>query len=101
MILKKDDRIFGCIIGLIAPILGMILLKVYEFKGYSVGTVVDFILHKDIGHQMLSAGLSVSLLLNALFFTIYINTGKDRTATGIFITTVVYGVIILLLKTFS
>jgi hypothetical protein len=101
MILKKDNRIFGCVIGLIAPIVGMILLKTYEFKGYSVGDVVDFILHRDIGHQVLSAGLSISLLLNALFFTIYINTNRDRTATGIFITTVVYGVIILLLKTFS
>ena len=101
MILKKDNRIFGCVIGLIAPIVGMILLKTYEFKGYSISEVVDFILHRDIGHQVLSAGLSVSLLLNALFFTIYSNTNRDKTATGIFITTVVYGVVILLLKTFS
>jgi hypothetical protein len=33
-------------------------------------------------------------------FTIYINTNKDNTAKGIFITTLIYGLIVLSIKTF-
>ena len=101
MIFKKDNFLYGCILGLLAPVIGLLFLKYHEFDGYSFGDIFYFLLHKDMSHQVLSAGLSVSLLLNALFFTIYINTNKDHTAKGIFITTLVYGVIILLLKTFG
>jgi hypothetical protein len=44
--------------------------------------------------------LSLSLLLNAAIFTLYINAEKDHTAKGIFVTTLVYGLIILSIKTF-
>jgi ABC-type uncharacterized transport system permease subunit len=52
------------------------------------------------GYRTLSAGLSLSLLLNALFFTIFINRRKDQTAKGIFITTLFYGLLVLSVKTF-
>jgi len=40
----------------------------------------------------------LSLLANAVLFTIYINTHRDNTAKGIFLTTVIYGIGILVLK---
>jgi hypothetical protein len=49
----------------------------------------------------LSAIISVSLIANAVLFTIYINTQKDKTATGIFIATCIYGVLALILKWFT
>jgi len=52
------------------------------------------------GYRTLSAALSISLLLNATLFTIYINSRKDQTAKGIFFTTLVYGLIVLIIKTF-
>ncbi|HNP53459.1 MAG TPA: hypothetical protein PKK69_02535 [Ferruginibacter sp.] len=51
------------------------------------------------GFKTLSVGLSLSLLLNALLFTLYINAHKDKTAKGIFATTIVYGAFILIVKT--
>jgi hypothetical protein len=100
MIFKKDNVVFGCILGLVAPVLGLLVFKNYNFKLESYKDTINFMLHQS-GHQVLSAGLSVALLLNALLFTIYINTNKDKTAIGIFVTTLVYGIIILLLKTFG
>jgi hypothetical protein len=44
---------------------------------------------------------SLSLLANALLFTIYINTERDETAKGIFISTIIYGIGILILKIFN
>jgi hypothetical protein len=53
------------------------------------------------GFRTLSAALSLSLLANAVVFTLYINAGKDQTAKGVFITTAIYGLIVLLIKTFA
>jgi hypothetical protein len=52
------------------------------------------------GYRTLSVALSLSLLLNALLFTIYINSGRDHTAKGIFVTTLIYGLLVLSIKTF-
>jgi hypothetical protein len=101
MIFKKDNFVFGCITGFIAPILGMVFFKYYKLDGSSFKDAINFMIHQDDGHRLLSAALSVSLLLNALLFTIYINTNRDKTAKGIFATTIFYGAIVLLLKTFG
>ena len=42
--------------------------------------------------------ISVSLLANAIIFTLYINTRRDRTAKGIFIATCVYVIAGLIFK---
>lgn len=96
---KKDNFKLGLILGLMAPLLGFLLFKFYKFEIFSFSEFFEFILNEP-GFRTLSAGLSVSLLLNAALFTIYINKRLDKTAKGIFITTLVYGVIILLIKTF-
>jgi hypothetical protein len=99
MIFKKDKFWFGCILGLIAPLLGLLIFKFYKFPLDSYSDVFYFMIHQQ-GHLVLSAALSVSLLLNAILFTVYINTLRDNTAKGIFATTMFYGLIILLIKTF-
>lgn len=97
--LRKDNFVLGLILGLIAPLIGFMLFKFYKFEIFSLEEFFDFILHEP-GFRTLSAGLSVSLLMNAVIFTIYINQKLDKTAKGIFITTLVYGLLILLIKTF-
>ena len=44
---------------------------------------------------------ALCLLANAVLFTIYINTHRDKTAKGVFATTLVYGITILVLKIFN
>jgi hypothetical protein len=99
MIFKKDNFLFGCILGLIAPLIGVLLFKYYKFQMFSFKEVFQFMYYEP-GHATLSVALSLSLLLNAVLFTVYINTSKDKTAKGIFATTMFYGLIILLIKTF-
>ena len=100
MIFKKDDIKLGIVMGFIAPLIGVLLFKLYKFSVFSFKEVLQFMVVEP-GHKTLSVALSLSLLLNALLFTLYVNSGRDKTAKGIFITTLVYGVSVLLLKTFG
>jgi hypothetical protein len=97
---KKDNFIFGCILGIVAPIVGLLLLKFYKFGMLSFKEVLQFI-YTQPGHGIMTAGLSVSLMMNAFFFTMYVNNRKDETGKGLFVTTVVYGVVILIIKYLS
>ena len=100
MILTKDNTKLGLTLGLIAPMFGMMIFKWYKFGIFSLKEFFQFIFVEP-GFRTLSAGLSLSLLANAIVFTLYINTQKDKTAKGIFITTTIYGLVILLIKTFA
>ena len=97
---KKDNFIFGCILGLAAPVAGLLLLKFKKFGMLSFKEVLQF-MYVQPGHGLITAGLTISLMMNAFFFTMYINAGSDKTSKGIFITTVLYGIIILLIKYLS
>lgn len=100
MIFKKDSITLGIILGMIAPVLGIVMFKIYKFGIFTYRETYDF-MRLEPGHKTLSVALTLSLLLNALLFTIYINMAKDNTAKGIFISTVLYGIAVLLLKTFG
>jgi hypothetical protein len=93
----KDDMKIGIVLGMIAPVFGLLAFKWARFGVFSYTEFFQFIFLQP-GHRVLSAGLSVSLLANALLFTVCINTRKDKIAKGAFISTCVYGVAILLIK---
>jgi hypothetical protein len=99
MFLKKDNFLMGLIMGLVAPLLGILAFKFSKLSLLSIKDAIQYMLLEP-GFRMLSVALSLSLLLNALLFTIYINTHKDKTAKGIFATTLVYGLFVLIIKTF-
>lgn len=100
MIFKKDSFGLGLILGFVAPAIGILLFKLNKFRSFSFKEVFQF-MYVETGHGTLSVALSLSLLLNAVIFTVYINTNRDKTARGIFATTVFYGIFVLLLKTFG
>ena len=100
MIFRRDNFLMGAVMGLIAPILGIIIFKMNKFKVYSFAETFQYMLHES-GYKTLSVALSLSLLLNALLFTLYINAHKDKTAKGIFAVTVIYGLMVLIVKTFG
>jgi hypothetical protein len=100
MILRKDNFWLGAIMGLIAPIFGILIFKSYKFAAFSYKELFQW-MYIEPGFKTLSVALSLSLLLNALLFTIYINSRKDSTAKGIFATTLLYGLIVLIIKTFA
>jgi hypothetical protein len=95
MILKKDDLRLGVVLGLFGPLLG--LLVIYLLK-YSSSTFGDFIDEFFNNNKLITSIGSLSLLANVVFFTLYVNTNRDKTAKGIFLITVIYGIAILVLK---
>lgn len=97
---KKDNLVFGLILGFLAPVAGLLMLKYYKFGSLSFKEVLQF-MYVQPGHGLITAGLTVSLMMNAFLFTMYVNGRRDKTAKGIFITTLLYGVVILLVKYLS
>ncbi len=100
MIFKKDNFIFGFIMGLAAPLLGFFLFKYNKLATLTYKEAYQYMIYQP-GHNMLTVAISLSLLANAVLFTIYINSHIDKTAKGIFAATIIYALIALTLKTFS
>jgi hypothetical protein len=99
MIFRKDSIVLGAILGFVGPVLGLLIFKLTKFSEHTVAATIKYMTMEQ-GHRTLSVGLSLALLVNAVLFTIYVNGRRDQTAKGIFALTCVYGVGILLLKTF-
>lgn len=95
MFLKKNNLKLGLLIGLIAPLVGLVILYFIKFPSVSFAEFFAFFIREN---ALITSLGSICLLANVAFFTYYINTSKDETAKGIFVTTVLYGIGLLLLK---
>ncbi len=95
MFLKKDNFIFGLALGLIAPIIGFMLFKLYKFQGL---TLTEMFQWMKLNPNLITVSISFSLMANAILFTLYINGHRDKTAKGIFLLTVIYGIVALIYK---
>lgn len=100
MILKKDNFIFGLILGLVGPLLGFWVFKYLKLGPLNYFEAIQY-LFVEPGHRMLTVAISLSLMVNAILFTIYINAHIDKTAKGIFVATFIYAITSILIKTFS
>jgi hypothetical protein len=96
---KIDKYPFGILLGLFTPILGLTIL--YFLKAYpnDMGPSA-FIDNFFVQKSNLTAMGSLCLVANIILFTIFLNNMRDKTAIGIFIMTVMYGLIILYAKFF-
>ena len=95
MIFRKDNFIFGMALGLVAPIIGFMLFKLYKYNGL---TLTEMLQWMKFNPNLITISISVSLMANAILFTIYINGHRDKTAKGIFILTVIYAIIAMIFK---
>ena len=95
MILKKDNLRLGLVLGLIGPLLGLVVIYFIKFRSF---TFMEFLTTFMNDNRMITSIGALSLLANAILFTIYVNTHRDETAKGIFAVTVIYGIGILILK---
>jgi hypothetical protein len=95
MIFKKDNFIFGMALGLVAPLIGFMLFKFFKFNGL---TLTEMLQWMKFNPNLISISISVSLMANAVLFTIYINGHRDKTAKGIFLLTVIYAIIAMIFK---
>ncbi|MGZ8557632.1 MAG: hypothetical protein ACXWWC_04845 [Chitinophagaceae bacterium] len=97
MIFKKDNLKLGLILGLIGPMLGLIIIYLVrdDFRSLTLSEFLEFVFTEN---KLITSIGSLSLLANVVLFTLYVNTRRDKTAKGIFIVTLVYGIGILVLK---
>lgn len=95
MIFKKDNFVFGLTLGLLAPVIGFLVYKLSKFKQLSLEEMLQWM---KLNPNLITVSISVSLMANAILFTIYINGNRDKTAKGIFIMTMIYALIALAFK---
>lgn len=95
MIFKKDNFVFGLVLGFIAPFFGFILYKFIKYKAFTFYEMLDWL---KLNPNLITVFISVSLFANAALFTIYINGHRDKTAKGIFVLTIIYAVTAMLFK---
>jgi hypothetical protein len=98
LILKKDNLRLGLIVGIIAPLIGMMIY--YFWKFFPTFSIGEFLRVLMVQKTLITALISFSLFANAVVFTFYVNTRRDRTAKGIFIITCIYAVGAFILKMF-
>jgi len=95
MFLKKDSLVLGLILGFLAPFVGLLFFYFLKFSSMSF---LEFIQVLLMWKSFFTSIITVSLVADAALFTIYINTERDNTARGIFIVTMAYTIICLILK---
>lgn len=96
MIFKKDNLVFGLIIGLLGPLLSLIIY--YLIKFYPLYSMGEMFAAFQQNKRLVTAVSIPCLFLNILIFTLYINSRKDRTAKGVFAMTLLYALAALLFK---
>jgi hypothetical protein len=96
LILKKDNLKFGIVLGLLGPLLAM---TIYYFWVFSrTISFFEYLYVLRTNKPLLTAISSISLFANAVLFTVYINTRRDQTAKGVFVSTLLIGIAVLLYK---
>ena len=96
--LKKDNLRLGFFLGFLAPLLG---LAIYYFKNFfPTYSLKDFFEVLGLQPSLITGVTMLSLFVNAVLITLYLNKRKDKTAIGIFIAACIYGIASLLLKWF-
>ncbi len=96
--LQKDNLVFGLILGFLAPVIGFVAYYFIKFRLFKFREFVEVLMMQK---SLISGIISISLLADAILFTIYINKQKDKTSAGIFIATCTYAIVALVFKWFG
>ena len=92
----NNKLIKGTLVGIIAPVAAFFVYVAF----FSKIQTPRLMLLKVIELDRLSHVISLCLLINLLIFFMNIKTYRDEEARGIILATILYGVVIVLLKIF-
>ncbi|MCD6064996.1 MAG: hypothetical protein K0R82_2907 [Flavipsychrobacter sp.] len=95
LFMKRNVPIFGLIIGILFPLLGVIITYFVKFKGVPFPEYITSLFSNG---KLGSMVLSLSALLNIIPFLFYTNKRLDLTARGIMVATLLYFVLFVLIK---
>lgn len=93
--LIKDNLQLGLVLGFVTPLLIFTGIYIARFSAYDFGDFITLFFNEN---RLITFFGAWCLVGNIALFTYYINTNRDNTAKGIFALSVVYGILILLLK---
>ncbi|MBL7683230.1 MAG: hypothetical protein JNK00_07690 [Flavipsychrobacter sp.] len=93
--MKRNVPLLGFVIGAILPLIGIFIVYLILFQGISF---TEFL--KEMRHMPTQATkvISLGILVNIIPFIFYTNKRLDLTARGIFVATMLYAVLMLLIK---
>ena len=87
--MRKDDLKFGLLLGFLIPLLGTFVYYFVQFR--NVATLEEFFQYLFREKGLMTAMISILLVANIAVFTYFINNRRDKSAKGIFIATLIYG----------
>ena len=93
--MKRNVPFLGLIIGLLTPVLGLGIVYLILFR---TGGFDDFWRLMVYNHDKAAFVISLAVLANIAPFIYYTNKRYDLTARGILIATMLYAVLMILLK---
>ena len=93
--LTKDSLQLGLILGVITPLLIFVGIYLVRFSSYGFDEFTAVFFREN---RLITFFGAWCLVGNIALFTYYINTNRDKTAKGIFVLSVIYGILFLLLK---
>lgn len=94
-LLLKDKIPLGLLLGFTTPLLGFIIFYFARFSSFALKEYIAVLM---VEKHLLSGIITISLVANVFIFTLYINIKHDKTAIGIFIASLIYGLFALYLK---
>ena len=95
--MQSDNYILGVLIGLLLPFISFFICYEYKFSLFSVEEFLNLLNEQK---SILSALISISLLINGAVLTYFFQKQKDKTAKGIFFSTCVYAIVAIACKWF-
>ena len=95
--MRRDNYILGVLMGLLLPFLGFFGFYEYRFSLFSFQEFLELLNQQK---SLLSAMISISLLINGAVLTYFFQKQQDKTAKGIFFSTCIYAVIAIACKWF-
>ena len=85
----------GLLLGILAPIAGLLVFYFWKASSTPLGYFLEFLLQNK---TLLTAAISFSLFANAIVFTWAVNTHKDKTAKGVFLVTLLITIPLIIYK---
>lgn len=91
----KDNLKLGLALGFILPVAVFFGIYFVRFSYYPFGEFLNVLKQES---RLITFFSAWCLVANIALFTLFINSKKDRSAKGIFIMSVMYGLFFLLLR---
>ena len=89
----NKNFLIGVVLGILIPIISFVLVVVFYLE-YNLTYFVNY----KVNDNNLPSIISLTLILNLVFFFIKMNGNKEEQSRGILLATILYGIVIVTIK---